>query len=114
LKSFAGKSTLSLEIGDVRRKFKLPAGGWTSPAKIEIGARKFRFSADRRRPFRKIQKFSGSLDGSAEEEKVTLENRNAPPKIQIAGGKRSRWPENQDFSRVFGSPAENSKLQLTI
>ena len=45
-----------------------------------------------------MDKFSGGLNGSAEEEKVALENRNVQPKIQIVGGKPSRRPENQKFS----------------
>jgi len=88
------KSTLALKICGVRGKFKSPAGERTSPAKIWIVARKFKFPADRRRRFRRIEKFSGGLSGPAEEEKVSLENRSVPPKIQIAGGKRSRRPEN--------------------
>ena len=63
---------------------------------------------------RKIEKFSGGIKTSAEKEKVWLENRNVQPKIQIFGGKRSRQPENQNFSRIFGFPAENSKVQLKI
>jgi hypothetical protein len=76
--------------------------------------RRARSVADRRRRFRKIEKFGGGLNGSADEEKVSLDNRNAQPKIQIAGGKRSRWPENQNVSRISGSLAENSKVQLKI
>jgi hypothetical protein len=45
---------------------------------------------------------------------VSLENRNVQPKIQIFGGKRNRQPENQNVSRIFGSLAENSKVQLKI
>jgi hypothetical protein len=45
---------------------------------------------------------------------VSLENRAVQPKIRIVGGKRSRRPENQNFSRIFGSPAENLKVQLKI
>jgi len=45
---------------------------------------------------------------------VPLENRNVQAKIQIVGGKRSRRPENQNVSRIFGSLAENSKVQLKI
>jgi hypothetical protein len=46
--------------------------------------------------------------------KVALENRDAQPKIQIVGGKRSCRPENQNFSRISGPLAENSKIQLKI
>jgi hypothetical protein len=114
IEKFREKLNLSLKIGGVRWKFKSPAGGRTSPAKIWIAGRKFKSSAELRRRFRKIEKFSGGLNRSAEEEKVSLENRNAQPKIQIVGGKRSRWPENQNVSRIFGSLAENSKGQLNI
>jgi hypothetical protein len=41
---------------------------------------------------------------------VSLKNRNVQRKIQIVGGKRSRQQENQNFSRFFGSLAENLKL----
>jgi len=54
------------------------------------------------------------LKSSAEKEKVPLENRNVQRKIQIVGGKRNRQPENQNFSRIFGFLAENSKVQLKI
>ena len=46
--------------------------------------------------------------------KVPLENHNVQAKIQIFGGKRSLQRENQNVSRIFGSLAENSKLQLKI
>jgi hypothetical protein len=45
---------------------------------------------------------------------VSLKNRNVQRKIQIVGGKRSRQPENQNISRIFRFPAENSKVQLKI
>jgi hypothetical protein len=41
------------------------------------------------------------LKSSAEEEKVSLENRNVPLKIQIFRGKRSRQPENQKLQPIF-------------
>jgi hypothetical protein len=50
------------------------------------------------------------LKSSAEKEEVSLKNRIAQRKIQIVGGKRSRRPENQNFSRISGSVAENLKL----
>jgi hypothetical protein len=63
---------------------------------------------------RKIAEFSRRLKSSAENEKAPLENRDVQLKIQIAGGKRRRQPENQNFSRTFGFLAENSKVQLKI
>jgi hypothetical protein len=44
--------------------------------------------------FRKIEKFSGRFSRPAENEKVSL--------------------ENQNFSRIFGFPAENPEVQLKI
>jgi hypothetical protein len=79
-----------------------------------MATRTFKFSADRRRHLRKIEKFSGGIKSSREKDKLALENRNAQPKIQIFGGKRSRRLENQNVSRIFGSLAENSKVQLRI
>jgi hypothetical protein len=54
------------------------------------------------------------LKSSAGKEKARLGNRNRRRKIQIVGGKRSRRPENQNVSGIFGSLAENSKVQLKI
>jgi hypothetical protein len=45
---------------------------------------------------------------------VSLKNRNVQRKIQSVGGKRSRQPENQNVSRILGSLAENSKVQVKI
>jgi hypothetical protein len=61
-----------------------------------------------------VEGAAGKLKSSAEELKAPLENRNVQPKIQIVSGKRSRQPENQNFSRIFGSLAENSKVELKI
>jgi hypothetical protein len=74
----------------------------------------FKFPRENLNFQRRIKKFSGKLKSSAEKQKVSLENRNVQPKIQILGGKRNRQPENQNVSRIFGSLAENSKVQLKI
>jgi hypothetical protein len=48
--------------------------------------------------FGETEKFGRGLKTSAAKEKVSLENRNARPKIQIVRGKRNRQPN----FRVFG------------
>jgi hypothetical protein len=61
-----------------------------------------------------MEKFRGRIKSSAEEEKVSLENRDAQQKIRIVSGKRGRRLESQNVSRIFGSLAKKAKVQLKI
>jgi hypothetical protein len=107
LKSSAEKLNSSLKICNIREIFKSPAGAPRSPRRFEFPRENLNFQ-------RIVEGASGKLKSSAQKEKVPPENRNAQPKIQISAGKRSRRPENQNFKGIFGSLAENSKVQLEI
>jgi hypothetical protein len=87
-----GKLKWSLKIGRVREKFKLAAEARTFLAKICISARTSKFSAERRRRFPKIEKFSEKRNRSNGTLQCSAENPHRRRKTKWSAGKSKRQP----------------------